>query len=103
MLPCLYKHQDWVLQLLFGEVYGRRSVIRDTVDGWMVILTQLSNLGNSLFYMACKLFSALGQSTEHLPAKLLGYDNEAAVQNEWCAGLCLMKCRDITSLQQRIL
>lgn len=79
----------------FGEVYGRRSVILDTVDGWMVILTQLSNLGNSLFYMACKLLSALGQSSEHLPAKLLGYDDQAALQNEWCVGLCLIKCWDI--------
>jgi len=31
--------------------------------------------------MACKLFSALGQSTAHLPTKRL--------QNDWCARLCV--------------
>lgn len=71
---------------MFGEVYGRRYVIRDIVDG-LFAQTKLSNLGNSLFYMACKLFSALGQSTEHLLPKLLGYDNQAALQTEWYAGL----------------
>lgn len=54
--------------------------------------------------MAGKLFSALGQSTAHLPPKLLGSDNQEALQNEWCARLCLMKCRDIaTSVVQGIL
>jgi len=43
--------------------------------------------------MACKLFSALGQSTAHLPTKRLGSDSKMiGVQD--CV---LMKCRDIAT------
>lgn len=56
--------------------------------------------------MAYKLLSALGQSSAHLPPKLLGSDNQATLQNEWCARLCLMKCRDsagnaLTTIEHR--